>query len=130
MDDKVKIRCPACTRIFREKTSRVRDGAEVNCLNCNKLIILTKETENSFLRRALKAAREIRTAKDEAVYKSIYSGVASPQSAKRFKLCQSACKFDPVSASKFDPFDRRGLAVALGPSELAGIAETERARVV
>ena len=26
--------------------------------------------------------------------------------------------------------DRRGLAVALGPSELAGIAETERARVV
>ena len=77
MDDKVKIRCPACTRIFREKVSRVRDGAEVNCLNCNKLIILTKETEDSFLRRALKAAREIRTAKDEAVYKSIYSGVAS-----------------------------------------------------
>lgn len=77
MDDKVKIRCPACARIFREKASRVRDGAEVNCLNCNKLIILTKETEDSFLRRALKAAREIRTAKDEAVYKSIYSGVAS-----------------------------------------------------
>ena len=77
MDDKVKIRCPGCTRIFREKVTRVRDGAEVNCLNCNKLIILTKETEDSFLRRALKAAREIRTAKDEAVYKSIYSGVAS-----------------------------------------------------
>lgn len=77
MDDKVKIRCPACTRIFREKACRVRDGAEVNCLSCNKLIILTKETEDSFLRRALKAAREIRAAKDEAVYKSIYSGVAS-----------------------------------------------------
>lgn len=35
MDDKVKIRCPACTRMFREKVSRVRDGFQVNCLNCN-----------------------------------------------------------------------------------------------
>ena len=43
--------------------------------------------------------------------------------------CQSAFKFDPVSASNFDPFARRGLAVALASSELAGIAETWRARV-
>ena len=43
--------------------------------------------------------------------------------------CQSALKFDPVSASNFDPFERRGLAVALASSELAGIAETWRARV-
>ncbi|MCK1564282.1 DUF2083 domain-containing protein, partial [Bradyrhizobium sp. 173] len=32
--------------------------------------------------------------------------------------CQSAFKFDPVSASNFDPFERRVLAVALAPSEL------------
>ena len=44
--------------------------------------------------------------------------------------CQSALKFDPVSASNFDPFERRVLAVALASSELAGIAETWRARVV
>ena len=43
--------------------------------------------------------------------------------------CQSALNFDPVSASNFDPFARRGLRVALGSSELAGIAETRRARV-
>jgi hypothetical protein len=43
--------------------------------------------------------------------------------------CQSACKFDPVSASNFDPFERRVLTVALVSSELAGIAETKRARV-
>ena len=43
--------------------------------------------------------------------------------------CQSAFKFDPLSASNFDPFERRVLAVALGSSELAGIAETGRARV-
>src|SRR6476661_4738804 len=44
--------------------------------------------------------------------------------------CQSAFKFDPVSASNFDPFGRRVLTVALVTSELAGIAETRRARVV
>ena len=44
--------------------------------------------------------------------------------------CQSAPKFDPSSASNFDPFVRRGLAVALVSSELAGIAEARRARVV
>ena len=36
--------------------------------------------------------------------------------------------FDPVSASNFDPFERRDLAVALAPSELAGVAETARVR--
>ena len=43
--------------------------------------------------------------------------------------CQSAFKFDPVSASNFDPFERRVLTVALASSELAGVAETWRARV-
>ncbi len=44
--------------------------------------------------------------------------------------CQSAPNFDPVSASNFDPLERRVLAVALAPSELVGVAETVRARVV
>ena len=44
-------------------------------------------------------------------------------------LCQSAFKFDPGSASNFDPFERRVLTVALASSELAGVAETWRARV-
>jgi N-formylglutamate amidohydrolase len=44
--------------------------------------------------------------------------------------CQSAFKFAPRSASNFDPFVRRVLAVALAPSELARVAETARARVV
>jgi CHASE2 domain-containing sensor protein len=44
--------------------------------------------------------------------------------------CQSASKFDPRSASNFDPLERRVLAIALTPSELVGVAETARARVV
>jgi hypothetical protein len=76
-DDRVKIRCPACTRIFREKASRIRDGVQINCLSCNKLITMTKETDDSFLRRALKSAREIRAAKDAALFAAAYSGAAS-----------------------------------------------------
>ena len=50
---------------------------------------------------------------------------------KPFELadCQTASKFDPRSASNFDPLWRRALAVALAPSELVGVAETARARV-
>jgi hypothetical protein len=44
--------------------------------------------------------------------------------------CQSASKFDPRSASNFDPLERRVRAVALAPSELVRVAETARARVV
>jgi hypothetical protein len=43
--------------------------------------------------------------------------------------CQSALDRDPRSASNRDPLERRVLAVALAPSELAGVAETARARV-
>ena len=77
MDDKVKIRCPACTRIFREKANRVRDGLQVNCVNCNKLLTLSKEAEDPFIRRALKAGREIRAAKEAALVAAAYTGVAS-----------------------------------------------------
>ena len=53
---------------------------------------------------------------------------ASVNKAAAAADCQSAFKFDPVSASNFDPFERRVLAVALASSELAGVAETWRAR--
>ena len=45
-------------------------------------------------------------------------------------ICQSAPNFDPVSASNFDPFERRVLTVALASSELDGIAETWRATTI
>src|SRR5260221_13706097 len=46
------------------------------------------------------------------------------------RWCQSASKFDPRSASNFDPLERRVLTVALAPPELVGVAETARARIV
>ena len=78
MEDKIKIRCPTCTRVFKEKCSRVRDGSQVNCLNCNKLITFNPDTEDAFLRRALKAAREMRTARDVEIAAAVY-GTAKPE---------------------------------------------------
>lgn len=42
--------------------------------------------------------------------------------------CQSALDWDPGSAFKRDPFDRRALAVALAPTEPVRVAEAARAR--
>ena len=78
MDDKVKIRCPACTRMFREKASRVRDGSQLNCHNCNRLITLSKETEDPFIRKALKSAKEIRAAQDAKVL-AVYTAQSEPK---------------------------------------------------
>ena len=77
MDDKVKIRCPACTRVFREKAGRVRDGFQVNCHNCNRLITLSKETEDPFIRRALKTAKEIRAAQQDQLLATTYGAEQS-----------------------------------------------------
>ena len=74
MDDRIKIRCPACTRMFGEKAGRIRDGLQVNCKNCNRLITLSKETEDPFIRRALKAAREIRALQQAGVLAKTYGG--------------------------------------------------------
>ena len=62
MDDKVKVRCPKCTRVFRERASVVRDGCQINCQHCNRLISLHRDAEDPFIRRALKSAKEVREA--------------------------------------------------------------------
>ena len=62
IDDKVRIRCPACTKMFRERASRVRDGFQVNCQNCSKLLTLNRDSEDPFIRRALRTAKEMRAA--------------------------------------------------------------------
>jgi hypothetical protein len=77
IDDKVRIRCPGCKRIFREKAKRVRDGAQMNCPDCCKLVTVSKETEDPVMRRALKEAREIRAAQEAELVKTVYRGAAS-----------------------------------------------------
>ena len=67
MDDKVRIRCPYCTRLFRHRAQRVRDGYQVNCEHCIRLITFTRDSEDPFMRRTLKLARETRAALEAQV---------------------------------------------------------------
>jgi phage FluMu protein Com len=62
IDDRVRIRCPRCTKIFSDRAQRVRDGYQVNCEHCSRLLTLNRDSEDPFIRRALKTAREIRAA--------------------------------------------------------------------
>jgi hypothetical protein len=62
IDDKVRIRCPKCTKIFRDRAQRVRDGYQVNCEHCCRLLTLNRDSEDPFIRRALRTASEIRAA--------------------------------------------------------------------
>jgi molybdate transport repressor ModE-like protein len=64
------------------------------------------------------------------VARAVAEGLAEIGIAADHADCQSALDWDPLSASKKDPFDRRALLVALAPSKLVGVAETARARVV
>jgi uncharacterized C2H2 Zn-finger protein len=67
MDDKVKIRCPFCTRLFRDRAQRIRDGYQVNCEHCIRLITFARDSEDPFMRRTLKLAQETRTALEAKV---------------------------------------------------------------
>ena len=76
IDDKVKIRCPLCTRVFRERANNIRDGSQTNCQHCNRLITLNRDTEDPFLRRALKTAKEVRLALQAQLTPSAYASDA------------------------------------------------------
>jgi phage FluMu protein Com len=77
MDDKVKIRCPGCKQMFRERMTRVREGLQLNCMHCNKLITLSRESDDSYIRRAIKTARDMRIAQETARAAAAYKGAAS-----------------------------------------------------
>jgi hypothetical protein len=73
IEEKIKTRCLVCNRVFRERPNKVRDGVQLNCQNCNKLITLNRDTEDPFIRRALKAAKVDREAQQDALIQANYN---------------------------------------------------------
>ena len=59
---------------FPERASKIRDGFQVNCEHCNRLITLNRDTEDPFIRRALKTAKEVRAAMQALRTPASYSG--------------------------------------------------------
>jgi DNA-directed RNA polymerase subunit RPC12/RpoP len=77
-EEKVKIKCAKCTSVFRERGSRIRNGFQVNCPQCNRLIIFDTSSEDINVRKAFQAAKMLRlSAEAEA-------NVATPAPTSRF----------------------------------------------
>jgi len=62
IDEKVKIKCPKCSQIFRERAQNIRNGSQTNCQHCNRLITFDTSSEDRNIRRALQSAKEVRIA--------------------------------------------------------------------
>ncbi|MBR0827644.1 hypothetical protein JQ596_19130 [Bradyrhizobium manausense] len=84
MDDKVRIRCPNCTRLFRDRAQRIRDGYQVNCEHCARLITFTRDTEDPFMRRTMKLARETRLALEAKVTAERAASAAAARSQREY----------------------------------------------
>ncbi|MBR0713189.1 hypothetical protein [Bradyrhizobium liaoningense] len=84
MDDKVKIRCPYCTRLFRDRAQRIRDGYQINCEHCVRLITFTRDTEDPFMRRTMKLARETRLAIEAKVVAEREASAAAARTAREY----------------------------------------------
>jgi DNA-directed RNA polymerase subunit RPC12/RpoP len=80
VDDKVKCLCSKCHKPFMEKAARMKNGYQMQCPHCMKLITFDSSSEDRNIRRPLKAAREIRLAAEDAI---VMAKMASSQERKR-----------------------------------------------
>ena len=67
MTDRIKILCSKCRKPFGEMAQRLRNGYQVQCPNCMKLITFDSSSEDPNIRRPLKAARDFQMAAEEAI---------------------------------------------------------------
>jgi DNA-directed RNA polymerase subunit RPC12/RpoP len=67
MNGRIKILCSKCRKPFSERAQRLRNGYQVQCPHCMKLITFDSSSEDPNVRRPLKAARDYRIAAEEAI---------------------------------------------------------------
>ena len=67
MADRIKIQCSKCRKPFSERAPRLRNGYQVQCPHCMKLITFDSSSEDPNIRRPLKEARDFRIAAEEAI---------------------------------------------------------------
>jgi len=67
MTDRIKCLCSNCRKPFSERAGRLKNGYQVQCPNCMRLITFDSGSEDPNIRRPLKAARDIRLAAETAL---------------------------------------------------------------
>ena len=76
MTDRIKILCSKCRKPFSERAQRLRNGYQVQCPHCMKLITFDTSSEDPNIRRPLKEARDFRIAAEEAIVQARMSAQA------------------------------------------------------
>jgi DNA-directed RNA polymerase subunit RPC12/RpoP len=66
IDEKIKIKCSKCSKMFRERVQKIREGFQMQCPHCLKLLTFDGSSDDNNIRRALKNAKELRTALEAA----------------------------------------------------------------
>lgn len=59
--DRIKVSCTRCRNSFRERVHNLRSGYQVQCPHCSRMITFDENSDDLGVRRALTAARRIRT---------------------------------------------------------------------
>lgn len=67
MTDRIKIMCSKCRKPFSERAPQLRNGYQMQCPHCMKLITFDSGSEDPNIRRPLKAARDFRIAAETAM---------------------------------------------------------------
>ena len=67
MTDRIKIQCSKCRKPFSERAPRLRNGHQMQCPHCMKLITFDSGSEDPNIRRPLKEARDFRRAAEDAI---------------------------------------------------------------
>ena len=67
MTDRIMVLCSKCRKPFGERAPRLRNGYQVQCPNCMKLITFDSGSEDPNIRRPLKEARDFRNAAEDAL---------------------------------------------------------------
>jgi phage FluMu protein Com len=70
MTDRIKIVCSKCRKLFTERAPRLRNGYQMQCPHCMKLITFDSGSEDPNIRRPLKAARDYRLAAEEEIVRA------------------------------------------------------------
>jgi endogenous inhibitor of DNA gyrase (YacG/DUF329 family) len=60
MSDFIKVQCPKCGGLTKEKARKIRGGYSMKCTHCAEAIIFESESNDSSIRQALSHARRLR----------------------------------------------------------------------
>ena len=66
LEEKIRIKCTRCASVFRERGSRIRNGFQLNCPQCNRLITFDTSSEDVNVRKAFQAAKALRIAQESS----------------------------------------------------------------